>query len=373
MRKFTACVLSAGILMLTGVGDVEGLFGKKTANTDSVSFSIFGGDTTNLITAANNLKIGLTDGKKAINVAIIDMKKQTIDLKTFDKTATVMPIVFISERLANVGTFFETLASLLDKEITGLKSINSAKSLGNANEVSGRQAIRLSRKVMKILEADLASIRANIALIHKLLKGEKEKRVSNAGAIKNILAKLQTNFKNAKRNITALVATYVDESEKIASSAKDKEMQKLFRDSIIYITAARDAIDLSVTLVDRVITYAETGDCSDLEEFSRECEELLATGDATLRSQIDRYDEVDRLERTNRGNVNRRKEELESNSTFRSERGRRAYENSVEREDFESVAPASRQLKHSQSSGSISNYRSNNNRKYRDSRADDED
>ena len=184
---------------------------------------------------------------------------------------------------------------------------------------------------------------------------------------------MQTNFKNAKRNITALVATYVDESEKIASSAKDKEMQKLFRDSIIYITAARDAIDLSVTLVDRVITYAETGDCSDLEEFSRECEELLATGDATLRSQIDRYDEVDRLERTNRGNVNRRKEELESNSTFRSERGRRAYENSVEREDFESVAPASRQLKRSQSSGSISNYRSNNNRKYRDSRADDED
>ena len=78
---------------------------------------------------------------------------------------------------------------------------------------------------------------------------------------------MQTNFKNAKRNITALVATYVDESEKIASSAKDKEMQKLFRDSIIYITAARDAIDLSVTLVDRVITYAETGDCSDLEEL----------------------------------------------------------------------------------------------------------
>ena len=106
MRKFTACVLSAGILMLTGLSDVEGLFGKKTANTDSVSFSIFGGDTTNLITAANNLKIGLTDGKKAINVAIVDMKKQTIDIKTFDKTATVMPIVFISERLANFGTFF---------------------------------------------------------------------------------------------------------------------------------------------------------------------------------------------------------------------------------------------------------------------------
>ena len=65
MRKFTACVLSAGILMLTGLSDVEGLFGKKDSKTDSVSFSIFGGDTSNLITAANNLKTGLTDGKKS--------------------------------------------------------------------------------------------------------------------------------------------------------------------------------------------------------------------------------------------------------------------------------------------------------------------
>lgn len=349
MRKFTACVLSAGILMLTGLSDVDALFGKGN-KTDGVSFSIFGSDTTALINAANNLKVGLTNANKAIIKAIVDMKKQTIDIKTFDKTATVMPIVFFSERLANVGTFFETLASLLDKEITGLKSINSAKSLGNANEVSGRQAIRLSKKVMKILEADLASIRANIALIHKLLKGEKEKRVSNAGAIKNILTKLQTSFKNAKRDIIALVTTYADESGKIAGSAKDKEMQKLFRDSIIYIKAARDAIDLSVKLVDRVITYAETGDCSDLEQFSRGCEDLLATGDSTLRSQIDRYDELDKLERSNKGNVKKENKQLESE------------------EDFESVAPSSQQLKRSNSLGDIRSYRSNK----RNSRLDDD-
>ncbi len=282
MKKLTTSVLSVGILMLTEIGDTEALFGRSKNKTDSVSFALFGADTSALITAANNLKTGLTNAKKSIATATVDIKKQTIDVKTFDKTSTVMPMVFISERLTNVGTFFETMASLLEKEINGLKLINNSKSSGNASEISGRQAIRLSRKVMKILEADLASVRANIALIHKLIESEKNKRISNAGAIKQIFTKLLTSIKNSKKDLVSLVTTYAQASEAIANTARDEEMQKLFTNSRSYIEAAEETVDLSVKLLEHVINYADTGDSSTLEEFSRECEELLATGGLSL-------------------------------------------------------------------------------------------
>ena len=253
MRKLTTCVLSAGILMLTGLSNTEALFGKKAVNTETVAYTIFGADTTDLINAADKLKSGLTDAKKGISTAIVDMKKQTIDVKTFDTTSTVVPIVFISERLANIATSFETIASLLEKEIDGLKSINKAKSAGNANEVAGRQGIRLSRKVMKVMEADLASTRANFALIGKLCKGEI--RISNAGAIKTILEKQLTNITSAKKNIVDQIAKYEEESTKIANSAKDKEILGLFKLSKNYIAAEKDIINLYVQLLQHVITY----------------------------------------------------------------------------------------------------------------------
>ena len=311
MRKLTTCVLSAGILMLTGLSDTEALFGKKAVNTETVAYTIFGADTTDLINAADKLKSGLTDAKKGITTAIVDMKKQTIDLKTFDTTSTVVPIVFISERLANIATSFETIASLLEKEIDGLKSINKAKSAGNANEVAGRQGIRLSRKVM---EADLASTRANFALIGKLCKGEI--RISNAGAIKTILEKHLTNITNAKKNIVDQITKYEEESTKIANSAKDKEILGLFKVSKSYIVAEKDIINLYVQLLQHVITYAKTGDSSDLEEFSSKCEELLGGEE--------NYEELDKVEKTSRGNVNKKRNQLESDPTFRSEKGKKA-------------------------------------------------
>lgn len=335
MRKLTTCVLSAGILLLTGLSDTEAFsFGKKTANTETVAYTIFRSDITDLIKAADKLKSGLTDAKKGINSAIIDMKKQTIDVKTFDTTSTVVPIVFISERLANIATSFETIASLLEKEIDGLKSINKAKSAGNANEVAGRQGIRLSRKVMKVMEADLASTRANFALIGKLCKGEI--RISNAGAIKTILEKQLANVTNAKKNLVEQIAKYEEESSKIASSAKDKEMLGLFRVSKNYIAAAKDIINLYVQLLQHVITYAKTGDSSDLEAFSKKCEELLGGEYTALKYQRQTAEELDRLEQNSRGNVRNRKRQLESDSTFKSERGRRAQTKSQVRSNLES-------------------------------------
>lgn len=322
MRKLTTCVLSAGILMLTGLSDTEALFGKKAVNTETVAYTIFGADTTDLINAADKLKSGLTDAKKGISTAIVDMKKQTIDVKTFDTTSTVVPIVFISERLANIATSFETIASLLEKEIDGLKSINKAKSAGNANEVAGRQGIRLSRKVMKVMEADLASTRANFALIGKLCKGET--RISNAGAIKTILEKQLTNITSAKKNIVDQIAKYEEESTKIANSAKDKEILGLFKLSKNYIAAEKDIINLYVQLLQHVITYAKTGDSSDLEEFSSKCEELLGGEYTALEYQRKNYEELDKLEKTSRGNVNKRRNQLESDPTFRSEKGKKA-------------------------------------------------
>ena len=322
MRKLTTCVLSAGILMLTGLSDTEALFGKKAVNTETVEYTIFGADTTDLINAADKLKSGLTDAKKGISTAIVDMKKQTIDVKTFDTTSTVVPIVFISERLANIATSFETIASLLEKEIDGLKSINKAKSAGNANEVAGRQGIRLSRKVMKVMEADLASTRANFALIGKLCKGEI--RISNAGAIKTILEKQLTNITSAKKNIVDQIAKYEEESTKIANSAKDKEILGLFKLSKNYIAAEKDIINLYVQLLQHVITYAKTGDSSDLEEFSSKCEELLRGEYTALEYQRKNYEELDKLEKTSRGNVNKRRNQLESDPTFRSEKGKKA-------------------------------------------------
>ena len=319
MRKLTTCVLSAGILMLTGLSDTEALFGKKAVNTETVAYTIFGADTTDLINAADKLKSGLTDAKKGITTAIVDMKKQTIDLKTFDTTSTVVPIVFISERLANIATSFETIASLLEKEIDGLKSINKAKSAGNANEVAGRQGIRLSRKVM---EADLASTRANFALIGKLCKGEI--RISNAGAIKTILEKHLTNITNAKKNIVDQITKYEEESTKIANSAKDKEILGLFKVSKSYIVAEKDIINLYVQLLQHVITYAKTGDSSDLEEFSSKCEELLGGEYTAIKYQRENYEELDKVEKTSRGNVNKKRNQLESDPTFRSEKGKKA-------------------------------------------------
>lgn len=322
MKKLTTCVLSAGILMLTGLSDTEALFGKKAVNTETVAYTIFGADTTDLINAADKLKSGLTDAKKGITTAIVDMKKQTIDLKTFDTTSTVVPIVFISERLANIATSFETIASLLEKEIDGLKSINKAKSAGNANEVAGRQGIRLSRKVMKVMEADLASTRANFALIGKLCKGEI--RISNAGAIKTILEKHLTNITNAKKNIVDQITKYEEESTKIANSAKDKEILGLFKVSKSYIAAEKDIINLYVQLLQHVITYAKTGDSSDLEEFSSKCEELLGGEYTAIKYQRENYEELDKVEKTSRGNVNKKRNQLESDPTFRSEKGKKA-------------------------------------------------
>jgi hypothetical protein len=323
MKKLTTCVLSAGILMLTGLSDTEALFGTKAVNTETVAYTIFGADTTDLINAADKLKSGLTDAKKGITTAIVDMKKkQTIDLKTFDTTSTVVPIVFISERLANIATSFETIASLLEKEIDGLKSINKAKSAGNANEVAGRQGIRLSRKVMKVMEADLASTRANFALIGKLCKGEI--RISNAGAIKTILEKHLTNITNAKKNIVDQIAKYEEESTKIANSAKDKEILGLFKVSKSYIAAEKDIINLYVQLLQHVITYAKTGDSSDLEEFSSKCEELLGGEYTAIKYQRENYEELDKVEKTSRGNVNKKRNQLESDPTFRSEKGKKA-------------------------------------------------
>ena len=322
MKKLTTCVLSAGILMLTGLSDTEALFGTKAVNTETVAYTIFGADTTDLINAADKLKSGLTDAKKGITTAIVDMKKQTIDLKTFDTTSTVVPIVFISERLANIATSFETIASLLEKEIDGLKSINKAKSAGNANEVAGRQGIRLSRKVMKVMEADLASTRANFALIGKLCKGEI--RISNAGAIKTILEKHLTNITNAKKNIVDQITKYEEESTKIANSAKDKEILGLFKVSKSYIAAEKDIINLYVQLLQHVITYAKTGDSSDLEEFSSKCEELLGGEYTAIKYQRENYEELDKVEKTSRGNVNKKRNQLESDPTFRSEKGKKA-------------------------------------------------
>lgn len=313
MKKSAVCLLSA-IVMFLDFNSVEALKNpfsrnKSTVETDndSTSGKTMSEESTEYLKAlrdkCKDLNSELTYINEDLETNANKMIDLSIDPKVYDDEKQITTTVFNALTLKDILSTFNVLANKLKIEANGLNLINKSKNSGDANETEGIKNIRIAMDLGALIEPMLANVRADIALVGKLVKNQ-SKRMSNSGQIQKLVQKLLNTAKNGrtskifrrqKESLQTLFSEYKTNAQQLINNIGNEDIVSLYTNSknLEYVSLAKDIVETYIDFLEAMNAYAFNKGTRSLIAVAEKCEELLGGSSKQAVSDIEnRYKEL---------------------------------------------------------------------------------
>jgi hypothetical protein len=254
-------------------------FGKKGNSADSAGPpKIVEGDITTAINVSRDLKSKCATIRGKMTTTASKISKFIANPKTFTESSDIATPQFIENIISSIGGYFDNLSISFGKISDGFNSVKKSKKSGDVNEVSG---IKLISNGIMMLEASpvfLAGIRANIALLSKLITSRRKQKITNSGEIESALRDLIASIGEKKKiigstkDLKMLIADFFSCIEGL--EIRDKNLNKLFKNAEQDIGSCKELIETICQFLDSTIKIF-SNDKSELIELGKTCEDIL--------------------------------------------------------------------------------------------------
>lgn len=262
---------------------------KNSKDESSVAYSVFQLSSSERKSILNNLtefSKSLQNVQKGLEKAKDDIRKQSVDIKTFDYSrSSVVGALSIELVVTDLIEKIKILIVLNDTLKSGIQSIEKSKQNGDKNLVAGLQQFRLAKDLASIIPLMVAICKAVIALWGKfaLYNG---KDMSNSGKIASILSTftklIEENvtkklLKSKKKGFSDVAENWSDDIEKLRTNVNDQEIKQILDNNTESFKEAAEFFDLIPKVFEAGINYAK-GSTDSLKGLSSECEKSLGNG-----------------------------------------------------------------------------------------------
>lgn len=283
MKKLSTCVLSAGLVMLIGIGGVN-----AASERNAIAKRLFGGDITSFAADTKAISAGLSEAKKSVAKASSKLEELSMNTKTFNPYVEVASPLVIAYNLDQGASVLEKISRALSILNEGLTTMNKSKSSGDSYETNARNRIQHAMMALEAAEGLLPSVRANISILGKFI-ANKDRPVSNAGEVEKTLQGLIDKLSNDKQNkilliiktikekkcLISLMNEYQENYRNIIDNINDRAIKEWFTNGEKRIAAVRETLKLFEDLLKAIVVYLNEQSTEQLVTLGQDCESQL--------------------------------------------------------------------------------------------------
>lgn len=307
-------------------------------------------------TSCDKSRKGLTALAKQLEKRKESYRKLSRNLKTFNPTrSSISKGNKLIKTFTRIREDIQLGVDILGSVESALTASEKIKKQGDSKSVEALEHCRLGAENAEELEIDSALDSATIACVGKTYKRD-GREVNNAGELKNLLTQ---TLRDLREQDTALSAA-LEALEDLRKVTDDDEVRETLKSITFYL----NFLSTSLKNYDDFYQYASdcitSRDSSNFVKFCKEIEEDLAGVAITVKSKMERDEELDDLGSRNKGNVSSRAGELAKSFANRSAKGERMYRESLDPYDRTEVGKEERRR------GNTRDRRLNNSRDYDD-------